>query len=218
MAWTPPRTWVALETVTAALFNTHVRDNLIALRDGGIAIASQAAQDFLFAASSTQLGRLAAVAGRVPEYNGSAWVMVVNPTVSGARPVGSIYESVVSTDPGTLFGGTWAALGPGRVLVGIDAGQAEFDTVRETGGAKTHTLTTGEMPVHTHIQNAHDHTFSNIGNSVDVSVIDEDLSVVDNAGTKTTSSVTATNQNAGSGAAHNNLQPYYVIYRWERTA
>jgi hypothetical protein len=32
MAWTAPRTWVALETVTAALMNTHVRDNLLLLK------------------------------------------------------------------------------------------------------------------------------------------------------------------------------------------
>jgi hypothetical protein len=28
MAWTTPRTWVATETVTASLLNTHLRDNL----------------------------------------------------------------------------------------------------------------------------------------------------------------------------------------------
>ena len=31
MAYTAPRTWVANETVTAALMNTHIRDNEIAL-------------------------------------------------------------------------------------------------------------------------------------------------------------------------------------------
>jgi hypothetical protein len=59
-----------------------------------------------------------------------------------AWPVGSVFISVVSTNPNTLLGGgTWAAFGAGRVLVGIDAGQTEFDTVEENGGAKTHTLT-----------------------------------------------------------------------------
>lgn len=33
MAWTAPRTWVAGETVTAALLNTHLRDNLKAIGD-----------------------------------------------------------------------------------------------------------------------------------------------------------------------------------------
>lgn len=76
MAWTTPRTWVAGEVVTAALMNTHLRDNLDALRTGGIALASQAAQDFIYASSATQLARLAAAAGKSPRYSGSAWAMV----------------------------------------------------------------------------------------------------------------------------------------------
>lgn len=55
-----------------------------------------------------------------------------------AWPVGSVFLSVVSTDPATLLGvGTWTAIGAGRVLVGIDAGDTDFDTVEETGGSKT---------------------------------------------------------------------------------
>jgi microcystin-dependent protein len=46
----------------------------------------------------------------------------------------------------------------GRVVVGKDASQTEFDTLGETGGAKTHTLIASEMPSHTHIQNSHNHT------------------------------------------------------------
>jgi microcystin-dependent protein len=73
-------------------------------------------------------------------------------------PIGSIYTSVVNTNPSTYFGGTWTAFASGRTLVGVDTGQTEFDTVEETGGAKTHTLTSGEMPSHTHTQNSHNHT------------------------------------------------------------
>jgi microcystin-dependent protein len=46
----------------------------------------------------------------------------------------------------------------GRIPVGFDSSQTEFDTLGETGGAKTHTLTSAEMPSHTHVQDSHNHT------------------------------------------------------------
>jgi microcystin-dependent protein len=73
-------------------------------------------------------------------------------------PVGSIYTSVINTSPSTYFGGTWSVFASGRTLVGVDTGQTEFDTVQETGGAKTHTLTEAQIPSHTHTQNSHNHT------------------------------------------------------------
>jgi microcystin-dependent protein len=45
----------------------------------------------------------------------------------------------------------------GRVPVGRDTTQTEFDVLGETAGAKTHTLTVNEMPSHTHIQDSHNH-------------------------------------------------------------
>lgn len=57
-------------------------------------------------------------------------------------PVGAIYVSTLSTNPATLLGrGTWSAFGAGRVLVGHDSGDADFDTSEETGGSKTATST-----------------------------------------------------------------------------
>lgn len=61
-------------------------------------------------------------------------------------PVGSIYISASSTNPGTLFGGTWKALDQGRVLIGANSTYA----AGTTGGEFTHTITTSEMPSHTH--------------------------------------------------------------------
>ena len=73
-------------------------------------------------------------------------------------PIGSIFMSVLSTSPATLFGGTWVAFAPGRVLVGFNSGDTDFNASEKTGGAKTHTLTVGEMPQHTHVQDPHNHT------------------------------------------------------------
>lgn len=65
-------------------------------------------------------------------------------------PVGSIYMSVNSTNPSSLFGGTWVAWGSGRVPVGINTSDTSFNTVEKTGGSKTHAITSSEMPSHTH--------------------------------------------------------------------
>lgn len=75
-----------------------------------------------------------------------------------AYPVGSIYMSANNVNPGTLFGGTWTSWGAGRVPVGVDTSDSDFNTVEKTGGASTHTLSSGEMPSHAHGLNSHTHT------------------------------------------------------------
>lgn len=152
------------------------------------------------------------------------WAAPAGGDISGAWPVGAIFIAAISTSPATLLGfGTWSAFGAGRVLVGRDATDADFDTAEETGGAKTHTLTTAEMPVHTHVQDAHTHNFlprSSTSGSVS-SIVTGTLdtsSTISGANQPHIQAATATNQNAGGGGAHNNLQPYIVVYMWKRTA
>lgn len=125
-----------------------------------------------------------------------------------AYPVGSIYTSVVSTNPATTLGfGTWAAFGAGRVLVGVDTGQTEFDSVEETGGSKTHTLTEAEIPAHTHVQRRS--TAGGAGTT--------DFEVAADRNTTYTNAPSSTGS-TGGGGAHNNLQPYITVYFWKRTA
>lgn len=139
-------------------------------------------------------------------------------------PVGTIVALGVSTNPNTLYGfGTWTRI-EGRVLVGVSDSDTDFD-LNDTGGAKTHTLTTAEMPVHNHGVNdpSHSHPQYITANSGGYSgrqdyTIDKPsshiYSQVNTAGAYTGISI----QNAGSGNAHNNLQPYVAKYLWERTA
>jgi microcystin-dependent protein len=128
-------------------------------------------------------------------------------TLQAVYPVGSIYiNAAVATNPGTLLGfGTWAAFGAGRVIVGLNAADSDFDTAQETGGTKTHTLTTAELPSHTH-------TSALRGNGED-----EDVDFP-SAGDSTNPGRTMTTDATGGGGAHNNLQPYIVAYMWRRTA
>ena len=72
-------------------------------------------------------------------------------------PVGSIYMSTSSTNPAAYFGGTWVAWGAGRVPVGVNASDTNFNTVEKTGGEKnaiipshSHTFTGNQLPAHTH--------------------------------------------------------------------
>ena len=88
-------------------------------------------------------------------------------------PVGSIYMSTLSTDPSTIFGGTWASWGNGRVPVGVDSSQTEFATAEKTGGEKSHALTAAEMPSHTHTGPSHSHT---MGHTHDISAHSHSIS------------------------------------------
>ena len=119
-------------------------------------------------------------------------------------PVGAIYMSVVSTSPASLFGGTWAVWGTGRVPVGINGSDSAFNTVEKTGGAPTHTLAIGEIPSH-----AHREIFGNGAGTYQVAQVVANLAIF---GTDTLSGY------AGGSGAHNNLQPYITCYFWKRTA
>jgi len=123
--------------------------------------------------------------------------------LSTVYPVGSVYMNASdATNPGTLLGfGTWVTFGAGRVPVGIDSTDTDFDTAEETGGAKTHTLTVDELPAHTHsVPNS-----GSQNNSFD-------------SGTTVGNDTTGTSGSTGGDQAHNNLQPYIVVYMWKRTA
>ena len=69
-----------------------------------------------------------------------------------AHPIGSLYWSANSTDPGTLFGGTWQRIKDTFIWAAGDS-----DTVNATGGAKTVTLEVSNLPSHNHSVGAHKH-------------------------------------------------------------
>ena len=150
----------------------------------------------------------------------------VTAALSAAYPVGSIYINATSaSNPNTLLGfGTWTAFGAGRVMVGLDAGDALFDTAEETGGSKDAVVVS-----HTHTATSvvtdpgHLHTFTNYS----VSNGGATTPIIGNSNTRTTTntnsavtgiSVATTNSTTGSSGTNANVQPYITVYMWKRTA
>jgi parallel beta-helix repeat protein len=122
-------------------------------------------------------------------------------------PIGSIYIAIVSTDPATLLGyGTWAAIAAGRVLVGLDSGDANFDVVEETGGAKTVASSAQTfVGIQTNTSQA-DAGATGRGATASTLTLKAHVHPFTPTGTNT------------PGAATSVVQPYFVVYMWKRTA
>ena len=115
-------------------------------------------------------------------------------------PVGSIYMSVNSTSPATLFGGTWVEL-QGRFLLGRSSSYANGST----GGAPTESLSVAQMPAHKH----------NLSYGVNTNSPGNMVTIMAGAPEYFSSNPIGNN---GSGSAHNNMPPYLAVYMWKRTA
>lgn len=141
------------------------------------------------------------------------------PIMKKVYPIGRIIMTTNSTNPGTLpelAGTTWAVWGTGRVPVGFDSSQTEFNTVEKTSGAKTHTLTEAEMPSHRHQQGGLGYYY--IGGAQENNLpASGSVQPWDRSNLSEGARFGRTTYTGGSGA-HNNLQPGIVCYFWKRTA
>jgi microcystin-dependent protein len=145
-------------------------------------------------------------------------------------PVGAIFTTVTayadSAAVVTAIGGTtWVVFGAGKVLVGVDSSDADFDTIEETGGTKTHTLTAAQLP-------DHNHTYAKLtgqgsGSGVNFAGSSTGLAYTwkktdDETVTATTNHSLDTSDIAAgtypAGGSHPIVQPYITVYMWKREA
>ena len=119
-------------------------------------------------------------------------------------PIGSTYITQTDVNPNTILGfGIWERI-KGKVLVGLDENDTDFDTIGQTGGEKEHTLTIEEMPSHSH----------SIGKPVSTNSGSASWLLLD---TNKAEYDTQYTQSTGGDQAHNILQPYEVVgYMWIR--
>ena len=147
-------------------------------------------------------------------------------------PVGSIYMSVKNASPETFLGGTWVAWGSGKVPVGVDTSDTDFNGVEKTGGEKTHVLTENEMPKHKHTGTEQEAQKFDIqqGSTFETkrytaSFTSETMQTASNSVANSNGSFSGNGEvvvehgiTAGGGQPHSILQPYITCYMWKRVS
>lgn len=163
-----------------------------------------------------------------------SWFTATEDLVDVVYPVGSIYMSVNSTSPATLFGGTWVRIKDTFLLASGDTYSSDGDVATAQHGSATVTLTANQsgVPTHQHgMAHTHNHHHTAIGYQllsasgtarrvpVGYNTISADSTLAtsyDN--TASSKSSTDNNTSANASEAHENMPPYMAVYVWKRTA
>lgn len=136
-------------------------------------------------------------------------------------PVGAVVASTKAAfNPNNIYHGTWQRIAKGKTLVGVNEDDTDFATGKKTGGEKTHTLTVSEMPEHGgHLRSG---TWVSDGDFTSKYLSSSVLSSYGAYGRGWDSinggEAYPARISIGGNSSHNNMQPYYTVYYWERTA
>ena len=141
-----------------------------------------------------------------------------NFVLDNVYPVGSIYMNVNSTNPGTLFGGTWEQI-QGKFLLGMSSSYP----AGSQGGEATHTLTESEMPSHNGhlsagIAGTAPYEKGNYKGFLNSSTMTAYGDIGRGWNVYSGNEMHPASEAAGGGQPHNNMPPYLAVYIWKRTA
>ena len=150
-------------------------------------------------------------------------------TLDQVYPVGSIYMSINSTDPSTLFGGSWTRLKDTFLLACGDTYSSDGDVATSQHGSATVTLTSAQSGLKAHghgMDHNHNHrhnlnkSFSTGSGSTSAYTVSSNRSTSTQytGYDSTASSKKTTDDNTASNAsqAHENMPPYMAVYMWKR--
>lgn len=129
MAWTTPRTWVAAETVTAALMNTHLRDNLNFLHDSYATLASPTFTGTVSAASVTASATVTAATVA------TTTLTIAGTTSWGASPMGlakAAGDNAIEWFGATLVAGTGLRI-PSKAGIPVDGDYTTYGGLGSPG-------------------------------------------------------------------------------------
>lgn len=217
---------------TYAYGDISTADTILSVRNNGLGLAiGKISEKNLF-----EVGWDAEFAEDV-EFKGDVTFSDLSWLLDIIYPIGSIRMTTSTTGATTFMGGTWVLWGAGKVPVGVDANDADFSAAEKSGGAKTVTLATANLPSHSHTLSSgtvtvasggsHTHTaskgsykvgsgsgstykyFTNGGTT-------EPQRIASSGAHSHTATLSGSTGTAGSGMAVNNLQPYITCYMYKR--
>ena len=138
-------------------------------------------------------------------YNAETFTAMQMKIFDSIFPIGRGFIDFTNTDYSNYLGFTWERELVGLTPIGLDTTQTEFNEIGKTGGEKTHTLTTDEMPNHSHI-----YPSGEAG-----STQNSQYGPINSSNYNKYESST---YGTGGNQPHNNLQPYKVVAYWKRVA
>ena len=136
--------------------------------------------------------------------------------------VGSVIIDYTNTNPATYLGfGTWELCAVGKMFVGVNTNDSDFNTSGKTGGAKTVTLTTQNLPPHSHgvTDPGHSHYFGVMVEGDKEELVGPEGITRTRSFAKTTKNTTGiTIKNTGGGQAVDKMPPYETVYKFRRVS
>lgn len=207
---------LVINYLTQAQYNNAKREGTLHSNQIYMTPASSSSYTLPAATSSTLGGvKLSDSTSSTSSTNGgiAATPAAVKAAIAEAKlaawPIGSIYISVSSTSPASLFGGTWERISDRFLFAASSSYPAG-----STGGEFTHKLTQSELPDYSlSVANGSNVIRSKTGSSADAYVQTQSSGW----GIPNWESKTVTVASGGSGAAHNNMPPYLSVWMWKRT-
>lgn len=147
------------------------------------------------------------------------WTPWVVEGIDNFYPIGVIYQSTIPSDPSTFMGGVWERYGNGKVLVGVDETDADFNAANKQGGSKQHKHTAGSLEAAIGSIDGNTAALGYKASNSNDPINDYTYGISGNNATKPSGK--KQNHNTailGSTGFESSLEPYITIYRWRRIA
>ena len=215
-------------TIEKVVSSTNCSEVVSLLDDNGTVTSMQQQITDLQNANSTEASQISSLQSQASTLQTQVTNLNNNNTTNAdflkSHPVGTVYITNNSTNPGSIYGGSWSAYAQGRVLVGVGGTSGTNGTnmtfsAGQYGGEFTHRLTVAEMPSHNHSLNGYTWFW---GTTFSSNVYADSANATAGA---TPNNYLSTSQNYydwtnsnGGDQYHNNIQPYVAVYIWLRTA